>query len=73
MQFSCGIIYTIIIPPTAGKSEEETLEELSSRATSRMASGATSRRSRAPTAMGISTIMEEEGSSTTQGAGGGGL
>ena len=41
-----------------GKSDEETLEELSSRATSRMMSGA-SRRSRAPTAMGVSAIPEE--------------
>jgi len=43
---------------THSDKEEETLEELSSRATSRMTSG-TSRRSRAPTAMGMTTIAEE--------------
>ena len=42
---------------TVGKGDEETLEELSSRATSRMTSGA-SHRSRAPTSMGTATIQE---------------
>ena len=44
----------------SGKSDEETLEELSSRATSRMTSGA-SHRSRAPTSMGMATIQENAG------------
>lgn len=43
-----------------GKSEEETLEELSSRATSRMTSGA-SHRSRVPTSMGMAAIQENAG------------
>ena len=54
-----GLLYLVCVH-VLGKSEEETLEELSSRATSRMTSGA-SHRSRAPTSMGMATIQENAG------------
>lgn len=54
--FSLVCMYVLYV----GKSDEETLEELSSRATSRMTSGA-SHRSRAPTSMGMATIQENTG------------
>lgn len=63
-QWKCPTWVTVLIQcillctcTHVGKTEEETLEELSSRATSRMTSG-TSRRSRAPTSMGMATIEE---------------
>lgn len=51
----CNLIFLSLFH--LGKSEEETLEELSSRATSRMTSG-TSHRSRAPTSMGMANNQE---------------
>jgi hypothetical protein len=61
MKLCCDALCCVLhVHLHVGKSDEETLEELSSRATSRMTSGA-SHRSRAPTSMGMTAIQENAG------------